>query len=305
MKTVHKVPILVMVLASLAVPPGLTAQACESRPSRAWLGVGTFSCDGGVCRVHGAIARSSDAPPDELWDSLSPSTTWPNFERGMPGYDFSVEPSLWNIHPDGPASGQLEDGDVLVAVNDRAVTSAQASRELEEMEPGEPVRLLVRRSGRLHEVTLVPELSCEAVWLTSEAGVSGGGRRAEIRTRARMLREREQEAHTRALHRTGPGFLGLALRCTECVLVLSARSGTAEFRFDDYPEVAEVVVGSPAQRAGLVSGDVLTHLDGADLRRASAARLLADLVLGNAEDEVTIRYRRDGETMQAVIRLRR
>ncbi|NIQ55569.1 MAG: PDZ domain-containing protein, partial [Gammaproteobacteria bacterium] len=86
------------------------------------------------------------------------------------------------IHPDGPADGKLEDGDVLVAVNGRAVTTAQASEELDALEAGEPVRLTVRRGSRLLNVEVTPTRSCQRVWLSAgtDAEAPEAGRRAAV-----------------------------------------------------------------------------------------------------------------------------
>lgn len=285
----------------LSLPAPAHGQECQERTERPWLGVGTFACDGGVCAVHGAVVKSTrlGAPATQLKD------------RALQ-YDFSVEPSLWDIAPEGPAASKLEEGDVLVAVNGRVVTSVAASRELDRLATGEPVRLTVRREGRLIDVTVTPVTSCEAIWVTSRArvrqlladrravqrGHRSGSREGQIVLRAD--RSAARRATASAWHSTVPGFLGVALRCGKCVLSLGAEPGRSTFRFEEYPEVARVVEGSHADRAGLQPGDVLTHIDGEDLLTREGGLRLADLIVREGE-RVEIRFRRGGEARSVTV----
>ncbi len=282
------------------------AQDCEGTAPRPWLGIERFHCPGGICRVLGATARTSNVPPGVVMTHV----------RSPHLYDFSVEPSVWGIHPDGPADGKLEDGDVLVAVNGRAVTTAQASEELDALEAGEPVRLTVRRGSRLLNVEVTPTRSCQRVWLSAgtDAEAPEVGRRAAVQQHLDSLRRSRRQleadaqrrlaavleaARAAAARRTGPGFLGVAIRCGDCVLTFSADAGGSEFRFEEYPEVVEVVEGSLAERTGLRPGDLLTHVDGKDLRTEEGADRLAKLVLRPGE-RLEIRYIRDGEARTGV-----
>ena len=65
--------------------------------------------------------------------------------------------------------------------------------------------------------------------------------------------------------------------------------------------VGKVKPGSPAERAGLHSGDVITALGGQSVQRAGdVQRLLSGLPPGH---DISVTYLRDGETHNAVIRL--
>ena len=65
--------------------------------------------------------------------------------------------------------------------------------------------------------------------------------------------------------------------------------------------VGKVTAGTPAERAGLRSGDVITALGGQPVQRAGdVQRLLANLPPGR---DSSLTYVRDGETHYAVIRL--
>ena len=65
--------------------------------------------------------------------------------------------------------------------------------------------------------------------------------------------------------------------------------------------VGKVTPGSPAERAGLHSGDVITALGGQPVQRSGdVQRLLAGLSPGH---DVSLTYVRDGETHYAMLRL--
>jgi len=65
--------------------------------------------------------------------------------------------------------------------------------------------------------------------------------------------------------------------------------------------VGKVKSGSPAERAGLHSGDVITALGGQPVQRAGdVQRLLSDMPPGR---DISLTYVRDGETHHGLIRL--
>lgn len=270
------VPIAVAI-ALAGIPGSVAGQRCTPRP---YLGVGYFSCDGGLCAVHGArTLRQGEGLRDSGFD-----------------YDFTVEPTLWEVDPEGPATGLLRDQDVLVAVNDRVITSVAASQELQDMRAGEPVRLLVRRDGALVEKTITPVSSCATV------GVTFGAVR-------RMALERDGDqtaprASAEGRDRTtpGPGLLGVSIRCEDCTIAMTSGEERPQLRFASYPEIVDVLDGSPADRAGLQPGDRLTHLGGEDVRSEAGAERLA--AIGTRAGElIEVRYIRDGAEKVASVRL--
>jgi Lon-like protease len=74
------------------------------------------------------------------------------------GYDVVARPDgvlVTGISSDVPAARSLEDGDVIVAVGDTPVRKpSQLRRELGRADPGEEVRLTVRRGGKPIEVSV-------------------------------------------------------------------------------------------------------------------------------------------------------
>ena len=65
-------------------------------------------------------------------------------------------------------------------------------------------------------------------------------------------------------------------------------------------QILVVFDGSPAQKAGLAMGDILTHVDGTAIRDVGYTAA-TDLLLGEAGDDVTVTYVRDGVSHTAAI----
>jgi membrane-associated protease RseP (regulator of RpoE activity) len=69
----------------------------------------------------------------------------------------------------------------------------------------------------------------------------------------------------------------------------------------DGAEVVEVSAGSPADDAGLETGDVVTAVDGDDV--GSAAELAQTVRSHEPGDEITVTYQRDGDEVDAEVTL--
>ncbi len=145
----------------LAAPAVLAAQqVCgNGRAPLPTVGVGQFHCQGGTCVVRGAMATSGRMVVDGVItntrvDGRVTSGT------SRPAFDFSVQPWLWEIDPDGPASGKLEDGDRLLAVNGVSITSTEAGRILGDLDAGDEVSLDVRRGSIVSTVEIEVGLTC-------------------------------------------------------------------------------------------------------------------------------------------------
>ena len=107
----------------------------EGRPITGDLGIERYLCVGGACEI------------------------WIRLPDGL-AHSFSTEPRIDRMDPEGSAAGRLETGDVLVAVDERLITTAAAGRRLARLEPGVPVRLWIRRDGRDMRVELTPRSGC-------------------------------------------------------------------------------------------------------------------------------------------------
>ena len=73
---------------------------------------------------------------------------------------FSVEPRIQRLDRAGPASDQLRVGDVIVAVDSLMITTTEGGRRLASVQPGQQVRLLVRRNGALLEQIIAARRGC-------------------------------------------------------------------------------------------------------------------------------------------------
>lgn len=136
---------LAFVAGSLAATAAAAQQCPDGRPAFGSLGVGEFECVNGSCAI--------------------------NVRTGDPySHSFSTEPRLRHIDPDGAGAGILREGDVLVAVDGRLITTAEGGRRLGSLEPGRPTVLTLRRDGREAHTTLTPEASCDLPRLTVTSG---------------------------------------------------------------------------------------------------------------------------------------
>jgi hypothetical protein len=98
------------------------------------LGIQSLLCVGGSCRI--------------------------NLQTGQ-GYthDFSTEPRIV-LKPDGPASGKLRNGDILISIDGVLITTREGGRRLANLTPGKPVTLRIRRGDQEMDVQVVPGLGC-------------------------------------------------------------------------------------------------------------------------------------------------
>ncbi|HEX6041982.1 PDZ domain-containing protein, partial [Longimicrobium sp.] len=77
-----------------------------------------------------------------------------------PQYQFESEITIQDVKPDGPAANILRDGDVIAAIDGQLITTAGAGRRYSSLNPGDVVRLSVRRGGRMQEVTVRAGARC-------------------------------------------------------------------------------------------------------------------------------------------------
>lgn len=122
---------------ALASPASSFAQdVCpDGRPKTGDIGIDRYLCVGGACEIWRDGARGS-------------------FHR------FTTEPRIARLEPDNPVADRLEVGDVLVAVDEKLITTPAAGRHLANLEPGRPVALWIRRDGRDLRMTVTPPAGC-------------------------------------------------------------------------------------------------------------------------------------------------
>ena len=68
------------------------------------------------------------------------------------------------------------------------------------------------------------------------------------------------------------GWFGFGFQCNECTANRSSDDSAAVWRFGNWPKVYSVDLGSPAARAGIRRGDVITAIDGVSLLSSDGGR---------------------------------
>lgn len=127
-------------LTALLCPAALAAQVAtcpDGEPMRGDLGIRRLLCVGpsAACEIN---VRGDD---------------------GALAHRFSVEPVIVSLS-DAASRAGLREGDVLVAVDGRLVTTLAGGRYLRSLPVGQEVSLLLRREGQVLESTLTTEAGC-------------------------------------------------------------------------------------------------------------------------------------------------
>jgi hypothetical protein len=226
---------------------------------------------------------------------------------------FRSEPRVSGIRDGGPAAGKLREDDVVTAIDGVLITTREGARRFSEVAPGAHVTLTVRRDGREHPVRLVADSVCpeDLPWfegfqfdfdfdfearapvvpetpvvpdvpVAPEAPTpveSPRHREApEARSARRLARLPRPEIPTEdALPR---GWSGFGLTCSNCGGAPGDSGKPPVWEFGTLPTIYIVEPGSPAGRAGIQIGDVLTHLDGVSLLTKEGGRRFGALQPG-------------------------
>jgi membrane-associated protease RseP (regulator of RpoE activity) len=126
----------------------IAAMACAGPAAAQRIGQ---ACDGGRGRVV------ADLGFDQLGGSIGVSQH--NDQR--PVWEFGGEPVIGEVRGNGPAAGRLRDGDAIVAIDGQLITTEQGGRRYSAIDPGDQVRLSIRRAGRVQDVTVRAGSRCQ------------------------------------------------------------------------------------------------------------------------------------------------
>lgn len=229
--------------------------------------------------------------------------------RLVRSWTFRSEPQVGGIRPDGPAVGKLREGDALTAIDGVLITTRDGARRFVEIAPGATATLTVRRNGREIPVRIVADAVCPELALTPETNViviSQSDPRApapptppvpqaapeipqtpeapqapEVARRAQRIAALPMPAIPTegALPR---GWSGFGLTCRDCGGRPGDEGEPPVWEFGTLPTVYFLDPGSPAARAGIQIGDLLTQLDGVSLLTEEGGRRFGALKPGQS-----------------------
>jgi hypothetical protein len=226
-------------------------------------------------------------------------------------YRFGTEPRLSGITE--VAEGRLREGDVLLAVDGRLITTEEAGNRIATARRGDRVRLTVRRAGRTQDVAVTAGRYCMEPPTPPRAPKPP---RPPQPGHAPQPPRPPQPPHAPGLAPTPPvpplppqpaqapapplpplppsppeilpeGWFGFGISCDDCGF--RGRGSGRTMYFGEPPVVENVEAGSPAARAGIRRGDRLTHVDGLALTTSAGAQRFSRIRPGQS---VNWTYRR-------------
>jgi len=104
------------------------------------IGIGGFQCVAAGCAVNG-------------------------LHKGRYRHQFSAEPYVWDIDPDGPSAQKLQEGDRIVAIDGKLVTTPEGGEHLANLREGVAVTLRIRRASQVMETRILPVVGCNMPYI--------------------------------------------------------------------------------------------------------------------------------------------
>jgi S1-C subfamily serine protease len=234
---------------------------------------------------------------------------------------FGSIPVVRGVRGNGPAAGKLQAGDSIVtiagtngqnAIGPFEITSPAAFKLFAGQQVGTPLRFGIRRNGKSMEVTVIPVEFCHQAdpdlekalaakmkavkQKAAEQGMVVGDFAVPLQDAALA-----PEANMKIGGYLFPaGWFGFSIRCVDCIAL---PTGGKDVMFRSAPSVNRVEQNSPAEKAGLRSGDVLTQIDGVLLASEEGTTRFRSVKPGQT---VRFRFTRDGKagdlSLQAIER---
>jgi hypothetical protein len=214
-------------------------------------------------------------------------------EEGNRTWVFLSEPRVWKVDQEGPSGGKLEVGDLILTVNGQSVAEIGASKRLQYPEPGEELVLTVRRNGKEKDFTIMATkfkldediFSDHEIFRVDSTGTFSI--RSPLPSKATSTMVTEVQSAEPRVSRTRSWF-GLGLE-TGGIVVTHPGQEHAYIYFDNLPQIYSVDKNSPAARAGLQRGDVITHINSLPLDRDEGGRLFSSVEPGEEIEFVILR----------------
>ena len=173
----------------------------------------------------------------------------------------------------------LQSGDIVEAVNGKAITTAAGEQLFAYPAAGES-QITIRRGGR--ETTL--RVRADATCASSDASLPATAKPTSVADATK--------AH---------GRFGFAISCSGCTRQVRS-DGIGYWTFESSPVIGDVDPDSPAGRSGLHSGDVIIAVDGHPVLQEAGANALARAERA-ARLELTVR-RDDGTQLTVELKAR-
>lgn len=253
----------------------------------------------GVVTAVGTLVAAEQPPPrsgpeTRAWERVFRFGGWGS-QIGVVVENADEGVRIGDVVEGSPAAkAGLREGDIVVEFDGERVRSArQFARLVEESVPGRPVRLAIRRDGQQQTLEVTPEDRALG-W-----GIDGDRIEREIERGLRGIEPRLREFRIDPpgwewdMPGTRRGRLGVQVE------TLSPQLAEYFGAKDGGVLVSGVTSGSPAEKAGLRAGDVITSIDG------DRVRDYGDLVraLRGKTGEITIGILRDKQetTLKATI----
>lgn len=230
---------------------------------------------------------------------------------------FRATPRIVSVKADSPASGKLQDGDIILAIDGQAITSRGGGQSFARLTPGTAVELIVLREGLGKVVEITPQAIARHEALSSRApgallsfsdravAIPSAAPRPGLTSRSRAVLRPSSSKAPRAPRALIPplgevlptGWFGFAMECFPCSGERIEGEEDPVWIFGKPPRIYRIQRGSPAARAGIRRGDVLTHIDGVSITVEEGGRKFGSVKPGQS---VEWRVRR-GRTTRTVV----
>ncbi|MEO5589823.1 MAG: PDZ domain-containing protein [Gemmatimonadaceae bacterium] len=306
------VKLLVVIASMIPLTVGRAQGTTAWTTSTGYLGIENFRCD---CTIG-----SANDTPDERTSNRVVTRR----------FQFRSAPMILGILPGSAGDGILARGDVITHINGQSIVTNEGARRFASIGPDEDVNLTVQRGAR--SLKAVVHTKEPATWSTYSVAPEASGysttwnypatvpsvpavsATAPVEPRAPRPPRAPRAASPPVAQvwttapAVGPlvapeGWFGFSIRCVDCGWARIRSDSTLVWESNDEPEIAMVSAASPAGRAGLRSGDVITHIDGTPVMSSSGSRKFGSVVPGQ-KVRLTLRRGRSSYTRDMTLTAR-